>query len=98
MLTIITFIITVAIVFLVNYLNEKIASQKLKDYYNLAKQIVMAIEQLNSELPWEYKKDLAISKLSELTSNKINCEQANALIESDAYEIKKLLQNSNISK
>ena len=59
MLTIITFIITVAIVFLVNYLNEKIASQKLKDYYNLAKQIVMAIEQLNSELPWEYKKELA---------------------------------------
>ena len=51
LLTIITFIITVAIVFLVNYLNEKIASQKLKDYYNLAKQIVMAIEQLNSELP-----------------------------------------------
>lgn len=98
MLTIITFIITVAIVFLVNYLNEKIASQKLKDYYNLAKQIVMAIEQLNSELPWEYKKDLAISKLSELANNKINCEQANALIESDAYEIKKLLQNSNISK
>ena len=59
MLTIITFIITVAIVFLLNYLNEKIASQKLKDYYNLAKQIVMAIEQLNSELPWEYKKELA---------------------------------------
>ena len=59
MLTIITFIITVAIVFLVNYLNEKIASQKLKDYYNLAKQIVMAIKQLNSELPWEYKKELA---------------------------------------
>ncbi|MCA9749761.1 MAG: hypothetical protein KC414_11705, partial [Romboutsia sp.] len=51
LLTIITFIITVAIVFLLNYLNEKIASQKLKDYYNLAKQIVMAIEQLNSELP-----------------------------------------------
>ena len=98
MLTIITFIITVAIVFLVNYLNEKIASQKLKDYYNLAKQIVMAIEQLNSELPWEYKKELAISKLSKLTSNKINCEQTNNLIESDVYEIKKLLQNSNISK
>ena len=58
----------------------------------------MAIEQLNSELPWEYKKELAISKLSELTSNKIISEQANTLIESDAYEIKKLLQNSNISK
>ena len=56
----------------------------------------MAIEQLNSELPWEYKKELAISKLSELANNKIISEQANTLIESDVYEVKKLLQKNNI--
>ena len=46
----------------------------------------------------EYKKELAISKLSELANNKIISEQANTLIESDVYEVKKLLQKNNITK
>ena len=40
LLTIITFIITVGGGFLVTYLNQKIESQKLQDYYNIAKQII----------------------------------------------------------
>ena len=56
----------------------------------------MAIEQLNPELAGVDKKDLALSKLLELTNNKITSEQANTLIESAVYEVKKILQN-NIS-
>ena len=88
LLTIITFIITVGGGFLVTYLNQKIESQKLQDYYNIAKQIIMAIEQLNPELAGVDKKDLALSKLLELTNNKITSEQANTLIESAVYEVK----------
>ena len=98
LLTIITFVITIGGGFLINYLNKKIESQNLKDYYNISKQIVMSIEQLNPELVGADKKELAISKLLELTNNKINSEQANTLIEAAVYEVKKLLQNNNITK
>lgn len=97
LLTIITFIIAIGGGYLITYLNHKIGSQKLQDYYKVAKQIVMSIEQLNPELTGADKKELAMSKLLELTHNKITSEQANTLIESAVYEIKKLLQN-DISK
>ena len=98
LLTILTFVITICGGFLINYLNQKIGSQKLQDYYNLAKQIVMSIEQLNPELTGAYKKELAMSKLSELTHNKISSEHANTLIESAVYDVKKPLQNKNSVK
>lgn len=94
LLAIITFIITVGGGFLVTYLNQKIESQKLQDYYNISKQVIMAIEQLNPELSGVDKKDLALSKLLELTNHKITYEQANILIESTVYEVKKLLENN----
>lgn len=97
LLTILTLVITVGGGFLVNYLNQKLGSQKLQDYYNLAKQIVMAIEQLNPELAGGDKKELAMSKLLELANNKISYEQADTLIESAVYEVKKLLQNNNLN-
>lgn len=94
LLSIIAFIIAVGGGFLVTYLNQKIESQKLQDYYNIAKQVIMAIEQLNPELSGVDKKDLALSKLLELTNNKITYEQANILIESTVYEVKKLFKNN----
>ena len=93
LLAIITFVISVGMGFLVNFLNQKIGSQKLQYYYDLTKQIVMAIEQSNPELTGSDKKELAMSKLLELTHNKITSEQANTLIESSVYEIKKLFHN-----
>lgn len=98
LLTILTFVITIVGSFLINYLNKKMGSQSLKDYYIISKQIVMSIEQLNPELVGADKKELAISKLLELTNNKISSEQANTLIESAVYEVKKLLQNNNMTK
>ena len=98
LLTILTFVITICGSFLINYLNQKIGSQRLQDYYNLAKQIVMSIEQLNPQLTGSYKKELALSKLLQLTHNKISSEHANTLIESAVYEVKKLLQNNNLTK
>ena len=98
LLSLITLLITVGGGYLVNFLRQKIGTDQLTKYYEMSKQIVMAIKQLNSELPWEYKKELAISKLSELANNKIISEQANTLIESDVYEVKKLLQKNNITK
>ena len=93
LLTLITFIIAIGGGFVVTYLNQKIESQKIQDYYTIAKQIVMAIEQLNPQLTGADKKELALAELSELTNNNITSEQANILIESAIYEIKKLLPN-----
>lgn len=98
LLTILTFVITICGSFLINYLNQKIGSQRLQDYYNLAKQIVMSIEQLNPQLTGSYKKELALSKLLQLTHNKISSEHANTLIESAVYEVKKPLENKNLAK
>ena len=98
LLTLITFIIAVGGGFVVTYLNQKIVSQQLQDYYTIAKQIVMAIEQLNTQLAGADKKELALSKLLELTNNKITSDQASTLIESAVYEVKKLLQNSTSNK
>ena len=56
LLTLITFIIAVGGGFVVTYLNQKIVSQQLQDYYTIAKQIVMAIEQLNTQLAGDDKK------------------------------------------
>lgn len=57
----------------------------------MAKQIVMYTEQTNPNLLSKEKKELAISKILELTHNKITKEQAETLIESDVYEIKELI-------
>lgn len=97
LLTIITFVITICGGFVINFLIQNVESQKLKDYYNITKQIVLAIEQQNPQLNGADKKDLAVSKLLELTNNKITLEQANILIESTVYEVKKLLQNNGTS-
>lgn len=98
LLTLITFIIAVGGGFVVTYLNQKIGSQKLQDYYTITKQIVMSIEQLNPQLAGADKKELAVAKLLELTNNKITSDQASTLIESAVYEVKKLLQNNASNK
>ena len=79
---------------LIKYLKNKLNNEKVDSYYTLAKQIVMYIEQTNSSLVNEDKKQLATSKILELTNNKITEKQADTLIESAIYEVKKLI-NTN---
>ena len=87
----ITFVISVGGGFFIRYISQRIGLDKTKEYYEIAKKIVMAIEQLNPELLGAEKKDLALSKLISLTGNALTNEQADLLIESAVYEIKKLL-------
>lgn len=95
LLSLITLVITVGGGYLVNFLRHKIGNEKLSNYYQIAKQIVMAIEQSNPQLADIDKKELAINKLLELTQNKITENQAQILIEAAVYDIKKLLSSSN---
>lgn len=90
--SILTAIITIGGGFIINYLKHKSNNVKLESYYSIAKQVVMFIEQTNPDLINEDKKDLAISKILELTHNKISRAQAETLIESAVYEIKKVLK------
>lgn len=95
LLSLITLVITVGGGYLVNFIRHKIGNEKLSSYYQIAKQIVMAIEQSNPQLAGIDKKELAINKLLELTQNKITENQAQILIEAAVYDIKKLLSSSN---
>lgn len=91
---IVTLVISVGGVALINYLNQKIGTEKVKSYYDTAKQVVMFIEQLNPQLSGVDKKELAVNKLIEISNKKITPSQADILIESAVYEIKKLMQNN----
>lgn len=95
MLSIITAVITIGGGVVINYLKKKINNEKLTTYYNLSKQVVMYVEQTNPDLLGSAKKELAVSKILELTNNKITKTQAETLIESAVYEIKKLINTSN---
>lgn len=90
LLTVITTIITIIGGFLTNYLNEKIGSEKTKNYFEMSKQIVMSIEQFYPELQGVDKRKLALEKLLEFTNYKLTEEQASTLIESAVFELKKL--------
>ncbi len=92
LLTVTTTIITIIGTLLTNYLNHKVGCEKTKNYTQLAKQVVMAIEQLNPELKGIDKKELAQNKLIEISNNKLTKEQADILIESSIYEIKNFLK------
>ncbi|MGL4914077.1 MAG: phage holin, LLH family [Romboutsia sp.] len=93
LLSLITLIGAIGGSYLVNFLRQKIGNDKLNSYYNMAKQVVMAIEQANPQLAGLDKKELAINKLIELTGNKITHQQADTLIEAAVYDIKKLLSS-----
>lgn len=94
LLSIIGVIISVGGVYLISFLNSKIGSEKTKYYYDLAQKVVMSIEQSNPQLAGIDKKELAINKLVELSDNKITKNQADTLIESAVYDIKKLIKNN----
>ena len=95
LLSILTAVITIGGGFVINYLKKKINNEKIATYYNLAKQVVMYVEQTNPDLLGSEKKELAVSKILELTNNKITKEQAETLIEAAVYEIKKLINIAN---
>jgi len=90
-LGLISLVIVVGGGYLVDFLRQKIGSDKLNNYYVIAKQVVMAIEQANPELDGIDKKELAVNKLVQLSNNKITQQQADILIEAAVYDIRKLL-------
>lgn len=80
--------------YLIKIFKQNIDISKFNNYYSIAKQVVMSIEQLYPELDSKLKKQTAIDLLLKLTNNNLTAEQANTLIESAVFEVKKLLQNS----
>lgn len=77
--------------YLIKFLNNKISADNLNHYYQIAKTIVMSLEQLNPGMAGSDKKSLAIAKLIELTGGKLSEADADRLIEAAVYEVKKLL-------
>ena len=93
LVTIVSVVITTLSTFLINYLNEKMSSEKINTCTKLACEIVKSIEQFNPQLDANNKKNLATQKLVELANNKITYEQPDILIEAAVYELKKALKN-----
>lgn len=91
LISILTVIITAGGGYVINLIKKYFDSSKLTNYYNIAKQVVMSIEQLYPDLANEDKLQKAIDLILELTHNKITADQASTLIEAAVYEVKKLL-------
>lgn len=94
LLALIALIIGSGGVYLIRFLSNKIGQDKLTAFYQLAKTIVMALEQTNPDMAGIDKKALAVAKLVELTGGKISEADADRLIEAAVYEVKKLLNNT----
>lgn len=95
LIAIIALVIGSAGAYLIKYLDNKIGQDKLNHYYQIAKTIVMSLEQVNPNMAGEDKKTLAITKLVDLTGGRISEIDADRLIESAVYEVKKLLNKTN---
>ncbi|MGL5311735.1 MAG: phage holin, LLH family [Peptostreptococcaceae bacterium] len=91
LMSLLTLIITVGGGYIINLIKKHFDSTKLTNYYSIAKQVVMSIEQLYPDLANEDKKQKAIDLILELTHNKVTSDQASTLIEAAVYEVKKLL-------
>lgn len=91
LLAVIALIIGTGGAYLIKYLNNKIGADNLSHYYQIAKTIVMSLEQLNPGMSGIDKKALAIAKLIDLTGGKLSEADADRLIEAAVYEMKKLL-------
>lgn len=91
LLALIALIIGTGGAYVVKYLNNKIGADNLSHYYQIAKTVVMSLEQLNPGMVGADKKALAVAKLIELTGGKLSEADADRLIEAAVYEVKKLL-------
>lgn len=80
--------------YIVKLFKENLEGSKFASYFDIAKQVVMSIEQLYPSLANEDKKKEAVALLLKLTNNKLTEEQANTLIEAAVFEVKKLLNNN----
>ncbi len=95
-LSVVSLVITIVGGYLVGYLKKSIGNVKLKEYYTMAKTIVMSIEQTKGSLMGEEKKKLAVDKLVQVSNGKLNGEEIDRLIEAAVYEIKKLAKENDL--
>lgn len=96
LLSIVSLVITIVGGYSISYLKRAIGSTKLREYYSIAKTIVMSIEQTQGTLIGEEKKKIAIDKLVKATNGKLNEEEIDRLIEAAVYEMKKIIKESNL--
>lgn len=94
LMSILSLIIAIGGGYVIKLVKQHFNSSQLTNYYDIAKQIVMSIEQLYPDLSNTAKKQKAIDLILELTHNQITASQANTLIEAAVYEVKKLLSKN----
>ncbi len=95
---IVQIIIAVVGGFVMNYLRTKIGSEKMKQYYELAKTVVTATEQTFGGGNGSDKKDESRQILKHLTNNKLSDDQIDRLIESSVYEMNTLLKINGLKE
>lgn len=93
LIAILTLVISLGGGYLITLIKQNFDLAKLNNYYNIAKEVVMSIEQLSPKLDNTLKKEKSIELILSITKNKITKEQADILIEAAVYEVKKLLTN-----
>jgi LL-H family phage holin len=80
----------------INFLNKKIGKDMMQKYFELAKVLVMAVEQEFGPGNGADKKAEVMNLLKRLTGNKLTDEELSKLIEAAVFEMNYMLKLKNI--
>lgn len=84
--------------YVINYLNTKIGTEKMKKYYEMAKTFVKAVEQEFGSGNGADKKAEVFSMLKQLIGNKLTDDEINKLIEAAVFEMNYILKLKGFEK
>jgi len=91
-------VVMAALGYAINFINTKIGTENTKKYYNIAKNVVMAVEQQIGNGKGPDKKAEAIAIIKQLTKNKLTDDEINILIEAAVKEMNLVLKQKGIQQ
>jgi len=91
-------VVMAALGYAINFINTKIGTENTKKYYNIAKNVVMAVEQQIGNGKGPDKKAEAIAIIKQLTKNKLTDDEINILIEAAVKEMNIVLKQQKLEQ
>jgi LL-H family phage holin len=91
-------VVMAALGYAINFINTKIGAENTKKYYNIAKNVVMAVEQQIGNGKGPDKKAEAITIIKQLTKNKLTDDEINILIEAAVKEMNIVLNQQKLEQ
>lgn len=84
--------VLVVLSYIISYLKQKLSDEKLKQAYNMVKNVVLAVEQATGPGKGADKKAEAIAYIKKLVGNTLTDDEINILIEAAVKEMNMVLK------